>query len=79
MSSNLVRVNTIAATSSGSTSVGAIALGFSLSGGTATVANIALHSSHAVINFPVLERGRYPAISYTVSGGGTLNIVEVIQ
>ena len=73
---NNVRVVTTAATTSGSTTTGAIAIGFKSGSGSSTVAGVPLSGTDA-INFTPLVVGRYPAIAYTVTSG-TLYVVEVL-
>lgn len=68
-----------AATSSGSVSAGAIAVGFVVgSGGSAIIDGvIVLDSSVSAMNYPMLYQGNsYGEIPYTISAG-TLYILEV--
>lgn len=79
---NLVQVKSfqIAASSSGSIVEGAISVAFRCDAGTATInGNVTLTSGgSSIYNFePFHEEARYPAISYSTGGTGTLTIVEV--
>jgi len=75
MAANSVRVNMVAATSSGVTTDGAIALGFYATGNSSV--GVVPLSSVGALNLPALPVGVYPPQAYTVTSG-TLYIVEVL-
>lgn len=73
---NDVRVISTSATASGSTTAGALSVGFKVGSGSHLINGTPISGSDA-INFPALPDSTYPAITYTVTSG-TLYIIEVL-